>query len=186
VQRLPLDVLHGVVAQAQFLTNGKDLGDIGMIEACGQTGLAAKALYRPFVGGVDERQELEGNPAIPQRQLLGLKDQAHTPLADLADDAEIADGLAFEAIQTFLAHRSAPSKSQPNQFSLRLQAAPAKIKVQIGPRCMQSLSAIFACFYFLGSGSKRVKKGAGCFSGRMSGHHLAAQAALTTYRCPEK
>src|SRR5262249_22488038 len=56
------------------------------------------ALQLPFVEGSRERQHLQGHTPA-QRQLLGLIDDAHAATADLAQNAEVAQGRGTREVQ---------------------------------------------------------------------------------------
>ncbi len=68
---------------------------LGMVESRGGFGLLQEAFLRGVVAGQIRREELDGDVAIEPR-VMGLIDDAHPALAELADDAvrtELCTGL---------------------------------------------------------------------------------------------
>ena len=90
IQPQALDELHDVIRHAVLLADAEDRDDVGVV----QLGSGFRLALEPPLGlGVQQHvlgQHLERHVA-PQRHLLGLVDDAHAPLADLAEDAEIAE-----------------------------------------------------------------------------------------------
>ena len=97
VQRLAVDELHGVEVDAALAADGIDGHDVGVMEPGGGLGLLAEALQMLGVEGGRKRQHLQGHPP-GQRQLDGLVDDAHAAPANLADDAEVAQGIGRQGI----------------------------------------------------------------------------------------
>ncbi len=83
-----MDELHGVVVEVLRLADGEDRHDVGVMQPRSRPRLAAESLE---VGrGAAMRQHLQGD-VPPQRLLHGLVHHAHAPLAQLAEDAELAN-----------------------------------------------------------------------------------------------
>jgi hypothetical protein len=88
VQPLALDELHGIVADLAILADLEDRHDIRVVELGRRAGLAAEAGQGLGVLGHLAGQDLQSH-VTPQRDLLGLVDDAHAALADFAEDAKI-------------------------------------------------------------------------------------------------
>ena len=92
VEAQPLDELHDVVAQAVVFADAEDRHDVGVVQLRRRLRLALEATLRPGVLPELLGQDLEGDvPA--ERDLLRLVDDAHAAVADLADDAVVAQAL---------------------------------------------------------------------------------------------
>jgi hypothetical protein len=89
-ERLPLDVAHGVEVHATLAADSVDFDNVGMIEAGGGEGLVFETLQVPWVEHGGEGEDFQGH-ATPQRDLLGLVDDAHATAADFAEEAEVAE-----------------------------------------------------------------------------------------------
>ena len=90
IQPQALDELHDVIRHAVLLADAEDRDDVGVVQLGGGLRLA---LEPPLGLGVEQHvlgQHLERD-VTAQRHLLGLVDDAHAPLADLAEDAKIAE-----------------------------------------------------------------------------------------------
>src|SRR5262249_10893195 len=90
VQALALDELHRVVADLTVLADLEDRHDIGVMQPGRGAGLAAAPLQSRAIPGRLPGQYLERYPAA-QRDLLGLVNDSHAPVADLANDPIVAD-----------------------------------------------------------------------------------------------
>ena len=90
-QAAALDELHGVERHAPLAADGVDRHDVGVVQAGGGLGLELEPLQLLGVQRRGQRQDLQRHPAV-ERELLGLVDDAHAAPADLAEDAEIAQG----------------------------------------------------------------------------------------------
>ncbi len=89
-QALAFDQLHRDVEVAFGLADLVDDGDVGVGDGGRPARLAKEALAgRGVAAGV--RQQLERDSAA-QRRVLGAVDDAHAPLADPSEDAEVRDG----------------------------------------------------------------------------------------------
>ena len=86
-----LDELHGVVVHPPVAPDGEDRHDVGMVQGRRDLGLDPEPRELPGVHDGRHRQDLQGD-ATPERHLLGLVDDPHPATADLADDAELAQG----------------------------------------------------------------------------------------------
>ena len=91
-QRLPVDILHGDVADAAFLAHVVDVRDVGMGEGGGSPRFAREPLgkARVFRPG---RKDLERHPPL-QPGVVGEVDLAHPALPKTPDDAVV--GQRFE------------------------------------------------------------------------------------------
>jgi hypothetical protein len=91
--RLPVDELHGEVVDATLTADGMHLDDVRVIQAGRRLRFVVKALQVPRVYQGGKGQHFQGH-APPQRHLLRLVHHSHAALADLAQDAEIAQRFA--------------------------------------------------------------------------------------------
>src|SRR5262249_52169060 len=86
------DELHDVVGQPLVLAHAEDRYDVRVVQPTRRLRLA---LEPPLGAGVRQnwsRQDLEGDVAS-QGELLGLVDDAHAAVADLANDPEVPQPL---------------------------------------------------------------------------------------------
>jgi hypothetical protein len=91
-QGLSVDELHGIVMHAVLAADGEDRHDAGVVQVRRGPRLVVEALELPRVERRRERQHLERH-APSQGHLLGLVDDPHAPLAELAHDPEVANPL---------------------------------------------------------------------------------------------
>ena len=70
----PFDVSHGDEQEAVELSRVVDGDDVGVVDGCGQPGLANEAVPEPLLLRQLGREDLERCPA-PQPQVLGEVDQ---------------------------------------------------------------------------------------------------------------
>src|SRR5262249_61199530 len=90
-ERPARDELHGVEVDAALATNEVDRHDVLVAEVCRRLGLVPKALELAGIQGRGEGEDFESYPAA-ERDLHGLVNNAHAAAADLAHDAEVAQG----------------------------------------------------------------------------------------------
>ena len=90
VEPLALDELHDVIGRLALLADAEDWHDVGVVELRRGPGLALESPAGPGVAEHLRGQDLERHMP-PQRDLLGLVDDAHPAPADLADDAVVAE-----------------------------------------------------------------------------------------------
>ena len=90
IQPQALDELHDVIRQAILLADAEDGDDIGVVQPGRRSRLALEPPLGPVVQQHAFGQHLERD-VTPQRDLLGLVDNAHAALADFAEDAKITE-----------------------------------------------------------------------------------------------
>ena len=90
VQAEARDELHDVIMRAPMMADAEDGNDVGVVQPGSRLGLALEA--QQLLGVVEgvRWQHLQRH-APAQRHLLGLEDDAHAALADLAQDTVIAE-----------------------------------------------------------------------------------------------
>ncbi len=89
-EALPVDELHRVVVDAALAADRVHRDDPLVLHVRRGQRLGLEALEAARVDGRGERQDLERDPP-PQRDLLGLVDDAHPPTAHLAQEAKVAE-----------------------------------------------------------------------------------------------
>ena len=96
IQPESLDELHDVIEGALMLADPVDGNDVGMVQSGGGPGFALEALLLLGIGQRLGGKHLEGN-APPERLLLGLVDDAHATVPDLAQDSVVAQAFGVVA-----------------------------------------------------------------------------------------
>ena len=89
-EALPVDELHRVVMDAALAADRVHRHDPLVLHVGRRQCLGLEPLEPARVDGRGERQDLERDPP-PERDLLGLVDDAHPPPAHLAQEAEVAE-----------------------------------------------------------------------------------------------
>jgi hypothetical protein len=85
-----VDELHDVIGQAVLLADAEHRHNVGVVKLGRRFGLPLEAPLGPGVGQQALGQHLERDVPV-EGNLLGLVDDAHTALADFAEDAKIAE-----------------------------------------------------------------------------------------------
>ncbi len=93
-QRLPLDILHGVVVGVALTADAEDRYDVGMVQAGRGLRFILEPLQLPGIQRGGKRQYLQRHPAA-EGNLLRFVHHAHATAADLAHQAEVAEGAEF-------------------------------------------------------------------------------------------
>ena len=87
---MALDELHGVVADVSLTPDLEHRHDVGMVQPSRSACFTAESLEDLAIVRDVSRQHLECDPAA-QGHLIGLVNDAHSAVADLPDDAVVAD-----------------------------------------------------------------------------------------------
>ncbi len=88
-QAAAVDELHGVVVDSLLATDVEDGHDVRVVQLRRGLGLDLESLPLLGVDGGGEREHLQSNAAA-ERDLLGLVNDPHSPSADFAEDAIVA------------------------------------------------------------------------------------------------
>ena len=88
-EALPFDELHGVIVDAALAADRVHRDDLLVLHVRRGQCLGLESLEPAGIDGRRERQDLERDPP-PERDLLGLVDDAHPAPADLAQEAKVA------------------------------------------------------------------------------------------------
>ncbi len=122
-QGLAVDELHGEEARSLGLVDGEDGDDVGMAQGGDGLGLALEEGPPLGVGDGAAGQELDGHVAV-ELEVAGLPDDAHAALAELLDEAVVAEDEVF-----FELHRGSVPKDLTGIPGDRQPAAASWLRV---------------------------------------------------------
>ena len=92
VQRLTLNVLHGIEERFTVLADLEDRHNVCVVKPSGSAGLTTKAAQGSFVSRQLPREHFQRN-TTPQRLLFSLVDYSHRAATDLLQDAIVPHSL---------------------------------------------------------------------------------------------